>query len=779
MIKTFFVLEMDEEIKLKLEGLEVTEEEDLSTTRSSQHLDKELNELEETTLLADDIITDEEDNFFGKELNKKSPIEGELDEDTVYENISCIQKADHGNLQNLTFSGANLNLRDISILAKYTHLQAVDVSHNQISNLSALDNLNCLLILNVSHNLITKLLDFKPPKNLKHANFSHNQIEEIPDLSAYHYLSELYLDNNRISEIKGLSKCHRLSRLSLRYNHISKIKNIESLPLKYLNLSNNQIFRIENLETLSWLREIDLSCNWISSLQGLEKHHLLESINVNNNQIHSIEEISYIKDLILLRSFTILQNPISQIFNYHLAILFQIQRLLELNGSPVSITDKVEALNLFNPCLEVVAAKTHMMLTFYSFLKPCRISDITMSNINDPYPMLVMVGPEGSGNKELAMKLAEEFSENFGYGIPETTRQMLTGEVDGKDYNFNTLNHFQQEVLNGEFIVTNQYRGDYYGLKSKTLESIAQEGKGCITHMQLEAMATLKNSYLQPRFILTVHSTKEEHKRHMQDTGVYTEAEIEHALYSRDAFIEYNQEHPGGFFIVIITDNMEFAHQKLWQLVKSWIGTSEKLPRLSPIGNQLEKETCPTRPNSVAEQPLYTAPMIGFVEEESLKRRYQNVKKVVQAYVPPLYEQITRSASSASTRTYGNSLKESLDNPPQSRNSSDEPSSDESLNTFTSAPNTSNFSKSVKRESSYDEQFSKSNSGSVDRLVLSSQMEGTDDSGLNSKSKTFVMTPTPPAAPRPKSSSSSHRYSRLGSTKHQIIPPIATTNNEK
>lgn len=58
---------------------------------------------------------------------------------------------------------------------------------------------------------------------------------------------------------------------------------------------------------------------------------------------------------------------------------------------------------------------------------------------------------------------------------------------------------------------------------------------------------------------------------------------------------------------------MEFAHQKLWQLVKSWIGTSEKLPRLSPIGNQLEKEPCPTRPNSVAEQPLYTAPMIGFV----------------------------------------------------------------------------------------------------------------------------------------------------------------------
>lgn len=51
-----------------------------------------------------------------------------------------------------------------------------------------------------------------------------------------------------------------------------------------------------------------------------------------------------------------------------------------------------------------------------AFLQFAFFPSSTMSNINDPYPMLVMVGPEGSGNKELAMKLAEEFSENFGYG---------------------------------------------------------------------------------------------------------------------------------------------------------------------------------------------------------------------------------------------------------------------------------------------------------------------------------------------------------------------------
>jgi len=51
---------------------------------------------------------------------------------------------------------------------------------------------------------------------------------------------------------------------------------------------------------------------------------------------------------------------------------------------------------------------------WYTSLHP--LVDSTLPSIETPYPMLVLVGPQGSGKKDLAMKLVEEFSDYFGYG---------------------------------------------------------------------------------------------------------------------------------------------------------------------------------------------------------------------------------------------------------------------------------------------------------------------------------------------------------------------------
>ena len=40
----------------------------------------------------------------------------------------------------------------------------------------------------------------------------------------------------------------------------------------------------------------------------------------------------------------------------------------------------------------------------------------TLPNPETPYPMLVLVGPQGTGKKDLALKLVEEFPDYFGYG---------------------------------------------------------------------------------------------------------------------------------------------------------------------------------------------------------------------------------------------------------------------------------------------------------------------------------------------------------------------------
>lgn len=45
----------------------------------------------------------------------------------------------------------------------------------------------------------------------------------------------------------------------------------------------------------------------------------------------------------------------------------------------------------------------------------------TLHSIETPYPILALVGPLGSANKELAMKLAEDFHEFFAYGEQHST----------------------------------------------------------------------------------------------------------------------------------------------------------------------------------------------------------------------------------------------------------------------------------------------------------------------------------------------------------------------
>ena len=55
-----------------------------------------------------------------------------------------------------------------------------------------------------------------------------------------------------------------------------------------------------------------------------------------------------------------------------------------------------------------------LKLMFFFLFFPT--SPSTLPNIETPYPMLVLVGPQGSGKKDLAMKLVDEFGDYFGYG---------------------------------------------------------------------------------------------------------------------------------------------------------------------------------------------------------------------------------------------------------------------------------------------------------------------------------------------------------------------------
>lgn len=708
---------------------------------------------------------------------------GILDEETIGRNLSNLGRSADGSQQVfLHVQIAGFSLKDITALSNFVHLQKVELPYNELTDLSPLSSLQYMLILDVSHNKLTKLLDFTPPKNLKEANFGYNEIEEMADLSAYHYLTVLNLDHNKISKITGLEKCTRLQDLSLAHNKVERIHGLENLPLQSLNLCHNHIKKIENLETLRLLRSINLAGNNIRSLAGLEDHPLLENVDLEDNEVIDISEMKYIKESQMLRQVNLLRNPIQELPDYRLSILFRMPSLTELDRHRVEVEEKVAAVNMFNPPAEIVAARDHIMHVVYSFLQPSRILDNTLPSMETPYPMLVLVGPQGSGKKDLALKLVEEFSDYFGYCVTHTTRKPHKEETPGRDYHFVDLEKFEFDIRWGQFIQTHQYHGHWYGLQMQSIEDIAREGLACVVHMELEGVLTLKNTYFEPRYVLIMPLSPECHEKRLRERALYTESQIEDNLERAEMYQDYNRDHPGFFDMMINSDDIEESYKHLRRLVMDYLGISipsfeseagdimeTKDTENAPTGTQLGTRTWsrPSIPDSMSQQ--YTrgkttqSPSLsgrGILEAMSLKRRHSAAKASVAGYIPPLFEQITSQYPKTAPQTVDNQV------------GLDVVTVTEDMNRSQSAPVNNKPPQSDEDTSSDDESDSSLSMSSARKFARSP--DGSVHNGKDPHLPTETMNPMelsnprPPSVPRP----TSQGQGRPGSDRHKVLPPI-------
>ena len=258
------------------------------------------------TILNDDLIM--------KWLNKlKFPNLTKIDlSGNDLENISGLSKLELLLLTDLNLSRNKIN--DFTELAKvkFENLTSLDVSENQIINIDFLNKVNFdyLSILNLSENRISNI------SPLENANFNYlsilnlgfNQIQNIDILSnvCFTNLIILYLNNNQIENINIFDKIpfEKLEILNLNSNNIKEIdslKNAKLRMLKELNLSFNKIENIKNINSLPFtsLESLNLSFNKLSNIIALEniKFKSIKKISIYGNDDINYDSI-FVKDTI-------------------------------------------------------------------------------------------------------------------------------------------------------------------------------------------------------------------------------------------------------------------------------------------------------------------------------------------------------------------------------------------------------------------------------------------------------------------------------------------------
>lgn len=141
-------------------------------------------------------------------------------------------------LQKLDLHGGSFSGNALEKIGQMTNLTELNLENTKITNISFLKNL----------------------KNLKKLNISGNNISDLSPLENLTNLEYLYINNNDVKDISALSKLKNLKELFLSGNKIKSVSELKNLiKLNVLYIDNNKISDISCLEKLTELREFNIS----------------------------------------------------------------------------------------------------------------------------------------------------------------------------------------------------------------------------------------------------------------------------------------------------------------------------------------------------------------------------------------------------------------------------------------------------------------------------------------------------------------------------------------
>ena len=124
-----------------------------------------------------------------------------------------------------------------------------------------------LEVLNLSKNQISDITEIQKLQSLKKLHLNINKITNIHPLEGLNNLTELYLAENEISDISIIANLRKLQALYIPRNQIKDISALHKLiNLTLLVLNSNQIKNISPIQQLKKLNLLDLSTNPINEL---------------------------------------------------------------------------------------------------------------------------------------------------------------------------------------------------------------------------------------------------------------------------------------------------------------------------------------------------------------------------------------------------------------------------------------------------------------------------------------------------------------------------------
>ena len=200
------------------------------------------------------------------------------------------------NITDLDISGNNI--ADMTPIASLTALQTLDASYNVIKNLAPLERLTNLNSLYLDSNNITSISSIAKLVNLGTdygwLSLSQNSITDISPLASLKYLKDITLSENLITDIRPLAGLRDMEYLDLSINEITDISPLATLTFCDPNsIPENSIYKVNDM----YGAMLDLSDNPLTDISALSNKAFLQTLYLSRTKINDFTPIANNQDL--------------------------------------------------------------------------------------------------------------------------------------------------------------------------------------------------------------------------------------------------------------------------------------------------------------------------------------------------------------------------------------------------------------------------------------------------------------------------------------------------
>ncbi len=201
-------------------------------------------------------------------------------------NIASIEALDLSN---------NKYIQDIEPLAQLTSLQALDLSHTNITDISPIRNLTELVDLNLSNTKVQDMTALKYADKLVKLNVNNTAVVDITVLEKMMKLERLEMSTPSVEDFAPLTNLIALKSLNLNSTKIDNLSPIANLiSLTELNASKTLVENLNPIKDLKNLSVLILDSTRVSYLKPLASLESLKILHLNYTQI---SDLSVLRDL--------------------------------------------------------------------------------------------------------------------------------------------------------------------------------------------------------------------------------------------------------------------------------------------------------------------------------------------------------------------------------------------------------------------------------------------------------------------------------------------------